>query len=69
MSVVTIARNALPANLHAAGQRAKENGIRLRLVQLTRHWVCVVDGELGHVNNTAMLVEAAIAKLQRKDAA
>jgi hypothetical protein len=61
---------ALRPNVTIAVRLAEAHRVPVRLRQLSRHWICVVDGELAHINDLPRLVEIAIAaKHQRKEAA
>lgn len=59
----------LGAAVVSALRRAESSGVDVTLYQLTKQWICAVEGEVVHVNDLQKLVDAAIAKLQRKEAA
>lgn len=59
----------LNACIIRALRRAENSGIDVNLYQLSRQWICAVAGEVVHVNDLPKVVDAAIAKLERKEAA
>lgn len=43
-------------------RRAEEHSIDVKLYQLSRQWICSVEGQLIHINDLSRLVNESIAK-------
>lgn len=63
------AKQQMTAETRRALELAERKGIDVILYQLSRQWICAVEGEVVHVNDLPKLVDAAIAKLNLKEAA
>lgn len=63
------AEKKLGAGAVRALRLAELHGIDVTCCQLSRQWICAVEGEVVHVNDLPKLVDAAIAKLNLKEAA
>lgn len=62
-------KQKLGAPLVRSLRRAELYGIDVTCYQLSRQWICAIEGEVVHINDLPKLVDAAVAKLQRKEAA
>lgn len=56
------------ASLDAIRQ-AQRRGLKVRMKQLSTHWIVVIDGELAHIDDAPMLVRDALARREREKVA
>lgn len=53
----------------SALRRAEENGVEVKVYQLSLQWICAVEGQLIHINDLPRLVDECIAKKRREASA
>lgn len=52
----------------SALRRAEENGVEVKVYQLSLQWICAVEGQLIHINDLPRLVDECIANKRRDEA-
>lgn len=58
----------IPDNVMTAARRAVAHGLAVKLQQLSRCWIGIVDGEVVHLNDLPKAVEHRIERLAEASA-